>query len=97
MINIYKQIKLLNTTRDCSTKCFNHIRIKGTDPHKCDFESCVNNSTFIYKYNDNCYEECPAKTRISSNEPYVCEYFSCDKYYNYNQTDCIDKIPEGYY
>ena len=97
MINIYNTIKSLNTTRDCSTNCFNHIRIKGTDPHKCDFVSCANNSTYIYKYNYNCYEKCPSKTHISSNESYVCEYFSCDKYYNYNQTDCIDEIPEGYF
>jgi hypothetical protein len=98
ILNSYNTIKsLFNTTRDCSTKCFDHIREKGTDPHKCELVSCFMDTNLKYYYNFHCHENCPSKTLSSSNNEYICEFFNCPKYYNFTQKGCIDKIPEGYF
>ena len=58
-------------------------------------DNCRKDDFYIYEYNNTCYSECPSKTK--SNENYLCKYLNCSKYYNFNLTDCIDEIPEGYY
>ena len=42
----------------------------------------------------------PKKTNILSNINYLCLDLECEKnnkIYDYNQTECIDIIPEGFY
>ena len=49
-------------------------------------------------FNNECRSECPSGYYAKNS---ICiEYLKCEtkeKYYNYNQTDCIDNIPDGYY
>ena len=53
---------------------------------------------YKFEYNNICYNSCPNGTHNSSYNNYICENdFICEKYYNYNNTECIDEIPEGYY
>ena len=54
----------------------------------------------IYIYNERCYQNCPIRTKISASNNYLCEYLNCENnniYYNFNQTECIDDIPNRYY
>jgi hypothetical protein len=98
MSYFYDALKNLKyAKRDCSTKCFNHNRVKGENPHVCNFISCIDNSKFRYYYKNNCYETCPSKTILSSKKDYECDFLNCSIYYNYTQKGCINKIPEGYY
>ena len=39
--------------------------------------------------------KCPKRTKLSNDGK--CEELSCNKYYNYEQTDCIEEIELGYY
>ena len=54
---------------------------------------------YIYEYNNKCYifDNCPNKT-ISNITTFKCE-LNCDNYnyYNYEKTDCLDSIPDGFY
>ena len=59
---------------------------------------CNNDDEYKFEYKNVCYKSCPEGTHNSSEKEFLCEEdLICDNYYNYNQTDCIDKIPEGYY
>ena len=64
-----------------------------------DTETCINDceteSTHKYEYNNVCYSSCPNKTEPDSATSFLC--VDCKKYYNYDQTSCIDEIPFGYY
>ena len=59
---------------------------------------CINNCSkdtdYKYEFNNKCYNICPFNSNSSENNEYICE---CKKYYNYNRTECIEEIPEGYY
>ena len=79
------------TYRDCSDECY------GTG----------NNRTYIpekkiccpkFKYNDTCYDKCPSRMK-AANDDKICKYFNClnSYYYNYEQDDCINTIPVGFY
>ena len=66
---------------------------------KC-IKNCAEDKIFnhTFEYNNVCFIECPDKTHISSTNEKLCEAeLICNKYYNYNQTDCIESIPEGFY
>ena len=62
------------------------------------YDDCINDNIYLYEYNNVCYENCPEGT-VSNDDTYKCEEeLNCiDKYYNYNRTECIDEIPDGYY
>ena len=49
----------------------------------------------IYNKTSNKCIKCPKKTKASNNN--TCEELNCSKYYNYEQTDCIEEIELGYY
>ena len=55
------------------------------------------NISFPYNYNNGCVQSCPKRAKISLDNNYLCEDLNCQKYYNYNQTDCLEEIPEGYF
>jgi hypothetical protein len=67
---------------------------------KC-IDNCINDNIYNYKYeyNNTCYEICPNDTDGSSTNSYLCE-LNCkknNKYFNYEKTECISNIPDGYY
>ena len=98
MTYFYDLITAINTTiRDCSDKCYNDKRKLNKITNKCIPIDCSNNITHKYEYNFDCYKICPKRTYLYSNESNLCLDLFCDNYYNYNQTECIDEIPEGYY
>ena len=62
---------------------------------------CKNaSSIYIYQYNNNCVDKCPSRTHISHEKEYQCENnLFCENkglFYNYEQTLCIETIPNGY-
>ena len=65
---------------------------------KC-IDNCVNDIiyNYIFEYKNVCYQTCPTYTQNTANNlcELKCEIFN--KYYNYDQTDCIDNILEGFY
>ena len=67
---------------------------------KC-IDVCSNDNIFNYKYeyNNVCYQNCPGYTKPLNSGSFLCQ-LKCedfDKFYNFDQTDCIDNIEEGYY
>jgi len=89
-------IKSKSTNNNCSDTCFLQTAILLIEEKKC--ISCYEqNISFPYKYNNECVKTCPKRTRISLDNNYLCEDLNCQKYYNYNQTDCLEEIPEGYF
>ena len=48
-------------------------------------------------YNSECFNSCPIRTYLPFKDNKICKYLNCTNYYSYNQTYCIDEIPEGYY
>ena len=82
----------------CTTekKCPNESNLLIEEKKQC-IDSCEK-SDFKYEFNYSCYKNCPNGTHISKNNNYLCEEnLICNNYYNYNQTECIDEIPEGFY
>jgi len=61
------------------------------------FSCYEKNISFPYKYNNECVQTCPKRAKISLYSNYLCKDLNCQKYYNYNQTDCLEEIPEGYF
>ena len=98
MIELYNIIKILeNTTRDCSRRCYEDLRTLEIGKNQCIPLKCSNNITYPFLYNGNCYSECPIKTYLYSNITNLCLDLYCDNYYDYEQKNCIDEIPKGYY
>ena len=58
-------------------------------------DNCFNELVYKYEYNNICYSQCPERTQLKIGSEYLCE--DCPNYYNYEQTGCLDSIPEGYY
>ena len=77
-------------------KCPNEYNLLIEEKKQC-IDSCEK-SDFKYEFNYTCYKNCPNGTHISNNNNYLCEEdLICDNFYNYDQTGCIDEIPEGFY
>ena len=82
-------LNLLNTERDCSSKCYGVTRYYISEVKAC----CAK-----LRYAGNCYQKCPSKTHIVNDE-HTCEFFDCTnpgEYYNYEQNNCTTDI-SGYY
>ena len=86
---------LLNKFDNNSCSCFRNPDHKIIlNNNKC-IDSCISDNRYRYEYNKICYEGCPNGTKSVN---YLCEEIKCkNNYYNYNQTECIDNIPIGYY
>ena len=95
--NITSAIQIKSSFNNCSDICFLQSRIILIDEQKC--VSCYDkNISFPYIYNGECVQTCPKKTGIILyNDYYSCKNLDCQKYYNYNQTGCLEEIPEGYF
>ena len=89
-----KLLSLQNNNCPCYLNPENKIIFEN---YKC-LNNCNNDNFYIYEYNNMCYSSCPNGTKIKSNHEKVCEDIVCkNNYYNYNQTQCIEEIPKGYY
>ena len=89
--------KGLLSTSDCSNECFNNNMKIIIEERKC-ITDCRSDIKYKNEFNNICYESCPDKTYIY--DDYLCfdiNYEKFYKYYNYEQTDCEDIIPKGYY
>ena len=88
--NIFNEILILeNIERDCSDVCYGPGKKRAYIQEK---KLCCP----VVEYNGSCYDKCPPKTKMT-NEKIHCKYFTCSNYYNYEQSDCINVIPEGFY
>ena len=61
---------------------------------------CVDNCNNynLFEYNNECLNECPNGTHIKNNK--CVEDLNCEireLYYNYDQSECINEIPPGFY
>ena len=97
---ILQRDNLLNNN-DCQDSCFLEnmklsINVKG-----CIVDCSYSSYNELYEYNNICYSECPENTYISPDNEYLClKKLNCEqynKYYNYENTSCINNIPQGYY
>ena len=87
--NIFKEIlKRPNVKRDCSIKCYDTERTYVPETKLC----CQK-----YVYNGNCVDNCPRRTKVNNNKK--CEEFKFhyNYYYNYDQSNCIESLPYGYF
>ena len=76
-------------TRDCSSNCYGiENERNSTQNNK---ECCA-----LYEYNNECYNKCPRKTKIQ-NSTNICQNFNCTHFYNFEQDNCTDNIPDGFY
>ena len=92
--NFKTQLSNYNQT-NCSVLCSINSHKYILDKNKC-INSCVNDNENQYEYNDICYSTCPDGTTTNYTNDNICKYI-CEKYYNYEQTSCIEELPMGYY
>ena len=98
LYNTLKNVQLISATEVCSDVCFKSksekfiiLDRKGTCIDQC-------NKTFQYEYYPECNTACPEGTRSSPENEYICIYdLNCNNYYNYDMTECIDNLVDGYY
>ena len=93
--NITKQ--LTKVQRDCSLNCYDQPHILINSINECIIECDPTIDNKIYVYKEDCYEKCPNRTKISEYYNLLCEDLICEKYYNINETGCLNEIPEGFY
>jgi len=92
------QTLLSNYNNNCSDICFTNQKSKAIFNKKKCIDNCYNDNDYKFEYNNECYESCPKGTHISNLNNKLCEDdLNCFNYYNYNNTDCLETIPEGYY
>ena len=78
----------------------NEICPEGLDKLIIDKKRCVDNCNNynLYEYNNKCFNECPNGTHLRDNK--CLDDLNCEKknkYYNYEQLECIDNITPGFY
>ena len=84
-------------TNNCTHVCLLTSQSKYIiEKNEC-IDNCTKDKKYSYEYNNNCYKSCPIRTHISPNNAHLCEDLICPKYYNYDETECLDEIPEGFY
>ena len=82
-----------------SNNCIEEYSKLIVDKRKC-IKNCSLDEVYKYELNNSCYKECPGASHISSSNEYYCEIAlkcSAPSYYNYNMTECINEIPDGYF
>ena len=90
--------QLSNAYKDCSNTCFSNPNIKFIIEKNTCIDKCSNDNNYQYEYGNLCYYSCPEGTHNSFDIKFLCEKdLECDNYYNYNHTECLDYILEGYY
>ena len=89
----------LNSKENCNDNCFtNTINKFLIEKGEC-YESCKDTTTNLFEYNNQCYTSCPSGTEEYPFGSFFCiDSLDCtNSYYNFDKTECIDEIPEGYY
>ena len=86
--NIFQVINGTSIKRDCSENCYSNGKRKYIENKK----SCC--SKLIYK--DTCYDKCPIRTKEKAATK-ECEDLNCKNYYTYEQKNCTEIIPDGYF
>ena len=93
----------LNNNYNCTIddKCPDNFNKLIISKKEC-IDDCSKDDIYFYEYKNKCYEYCPDGTVLVNNTNKCKEYkdiLNCNKsyYYNYNKTECISNIPEGYY
>ena len=80
-----------NILENCAHECFKNNSKFNNENNQCN-ENC---SSGEYEYNNICYKSCPYGTHFKGN---MCENdLLCSDYYNFDKTECLEEIPEGYY
>ena len=75
--------------------CPSEFPYKIIDKKSC-IKNCSFDDTFKLSHKYICVEQCPEKTKLSFDN--ICEdILICEKYYNYDQTECLEEIPNGFY
>ena len=98
------QFSQTNLVTNCNDECFNREVTKEnkflTDTMTC-VKSCQDTDN-KYEFKSVCYKSC-ANTPVTSDEipvgSFMCvEILDCTKkYYNYEKTECLDSVPDGFY
>ena len=86
---------LTQTKRDCSDNCYLQNKYYNSVQKKCILD-CNSNDIDKYSYNYTCYNSCPKRTNHKSDN-FTCEDLNCNYLYNFEQTDCITQIEDGYF
>ena len=83
-------LSLSGYQNSCDNICFNNQSKLIIDNKTC-INECYNDNIFKYEYKNICFQSCSEISQIL--------YGTSDIkiYYDYNNTKCIDKIPDGYY
>ena len=82
-----------------SNSCIQEYSKLIVDKGKC-IKNCSLDEEYKYELSNTCYKQCPGTSRISSFNEYYCEntlICAAPKYYNYNMTECINEIPDGFF
>ena len=89
---------LSSYTNKCFEICFTNPKSKIIYNKRECIDKCSNDKEYKYEYNNTCYKSCPNGTQISKINNKLCEEdLYCENYYNYNHSNCLESIPEGYY
>ena len=87
-----------NMRNECDNSCFNANNKLIPSKKKC-IESCKKDETYLYEFNNICYEQCPNYTSENTKNDFICkeDLFCGDYFYFYEQEKCLNYIPKGYY
>ena len=58
--------------------------------------NCSTDDIYKFEYNKICYESCPKRISKQIYNSSLCQDLNCT-IYNFNQTECINNIPQGYF
>jgi len=97
---IYESWKRSIKTPSCQNDCFknknNIFVIINNNPGIC-LQKC-NYEDYNYEYDIECLQTYPEGTQKSLNNEFLCiDVLNCPNFYNYDQTECIDQLNDGYY
>ena len=89
-------LELPQTKRDCSNNCYPQNLYYNPAKKICSLD-CSNYTIDKYAYNYNCYNSCPKRTTPSKSDNFTCEDLNCSYLYNFEQTESISTIPDGFF
>ena len=81
----------------CPENCYTNQNKKIILDLKQCITNCKEHSTHKMEYNGYCYQTCPTGTHSSTNNNNFLCYEDCQRYYNYDRTECVNEILDGYY
>ena len=95
---IFNELLSSSSNLNCSDICFTNPQHKLLLNKSSCIDNCFNNLEYPFEYNNICYNTCPNGTTPDKNKICKDNLICTTNYnYNYNKTECIDYVPEGYY